>query len=87
MGSWVTLAQKFPSTLVQTVILGFKSSPGGRDGNREQRSCLEGVLPNQRSEAPALAAGPGTRPLLSLKTQLYGLKAQIQDDPSSSYSK
>lgn len=38
-----------------------------------------------RGQRP-LAAGPGTLPLFSLKTQLCRLQAQIQDDPDSPYS-
>lgn len=72
---------------MQRAILSFQSRPGGRDGNREQRPSLDVVLPNQRSEARALAAGPGTLPSFSLKTQLCRLQAPIQDDPGSSYSK
>lgn len=70
----------------QNTILAFKSSSGRRAGNVEQRSCLEVVPLSQRSEAPAPAAGPGTMPSLTLKTQLCGLQAHIQDDPDSTYS-
>lgn len=57
--------------IVQRVVLSFKSSPGANGW--KQGTSLKVVLP--RSEAPALAASPGTLPPFSPKTQLCRLQA------------